>query len=801
MKDKKLILSWILSIICIVASMFLINSIYKFSRIEDVIRYLVMGVLVLIDLVILLLIYLKSRKKDNKKEIKKDNKKDKKKKNKYLLFNIVVVLLTIVYITGVILLNKVYSYVSSFNKTVTYSTSLVTLKETEDVDFVTLENAKIGILSDTTSQEGYVLAQEIIKKEGLAKNNELVSFDTYPAMITALYEKEVDYIFLPSDYVGIFSTSEGFEDIGERLRTITTTEKEESKEEANLLGSAADVSKPFTILLIGIDSTKDGLKQADSFNGDSLMVVTFNPTTMTATMLSIPRDTYVPIACFPGQYENKITHSASRGTNCVINTIQNFLDIKIDYYMKINFTGLVDLVDAVDGIEVDVPYSFCEQNSQREFGNSTIYVKKGLQTLNGEQALAFSRNRKSNSQYCSKEWTQGTRSDFVRANNQQTVVQAIIDKMKGFTDVSKLEKILDVVSNNLDTNMTEDTIFSFYNIAKDVMTASSNDEVLSIQKLYIAGTGQYIYDESSKLQLWNYIPTTRSVEDVKNAMKVNLGKKEHTLIKTFSYSINEGYEVKTIGKGPYPSFTTYDLLIDLTKKSLTEAQTWANKNNITLNIEYVTDSKYQNDTIIEQEYPVNKRLDKISNRTVTIKVVKNDIKPEVVKIDCLLDSENSVCIVPNFVSKTKDDVTNWGSKFSNVVNIYYEYKESDLESGTIINQSVSEGTTVKEILEKNITITISIAKEKTEEDNSENNNIGSSEDDNTHDNGDTDEDSTGDKPENEGITDTPTTPPDNTDNSSSSSDNNTTTSDNSDNSTTPEGSDDTIASDNSQNNE
>lgn len=108
-----------------------------------------------------------------------------------------------------------------------------------------------------------------------------------------------------------------------------------------------------------------------------------------------------------------------------------------------------------------MPYSFCEQNSKREFGNSTIYVKKGYQTLNGEEALAFSRNRKKNSEYCSSEWTQGNRDDFVRGNNQQAVIQAILNKMKQFTDITKIDDILEVISNNLDTNMTEETIFSF----------------------------------------------------------------------------------------------------------------------------------------------------------------------------------------------------------------------------------------------------------------------------------------------------------------------------------------------------
>lgn len=701
MKKKKVNINSILSIACILLSIYLIHSIYRFTEIETFIRYVIICILLLIDFFIV-----------NKVFFHKNKKKKKKKKGKYC-YTVFLVFASIIYFFLGFNLNVIYSYFSGLNKKVTYSTSLVTLKETDNIDLITLKGSKIGIISNNGSDKHYDLAQEIIKQEGLAKNNELVTYDTYTAIITALYEKEIAYAFLPSNYADIYSTSEGFENLSEKIKTITSTEKVETKSDAQLLGSSKDVSEPFTILLIGIDSTKDNLKNADSFNGDSLMIVTFNPKTMTATMLSIPRDSYVPISCFNGQYENKITHSAARGTSCVINTIQNFLDIKIDYYMKINFTGLVDLVDTLEGIEIDVPYSFCEQNSQREFGNSTIYVKAGKQVLNGEEALAFSRNRKKNSEYCSKEWTQGYRDDFVRANNQQMVVQALLNKMKGFSDISKLKEILKVISNNLDTNMTEDTIFSFYNIAKDVMLSSSNDEVLTIQKLFIDGIGQTIYDESTKLQLWNYIPNKRSVNDVVEAMKINLGLEEHTMIKSFSYSIKEGYSPKIIGEGPYSIYTSYDLLIDLTKKDLNGAQSWADKYGVKLNIEYVTSTRYENGTILSQDYPVNKRLDKIANKTITIKVVKNQnssINHDTSKVDCLTDENNSVCKVPDFISMRKSDVTNWGSKFSNKVAIYFEYKESSNEAGTIIGQSIEEGTTVKELVEKNITITIQIAK-------------------------------------------------------------------------------------------
>lgn len=707
MKKKKIKIMGIISLLCILLSIYLIRSIYKFSQIETMLRYCVIFIIFLLDIFIFIKLFF-------------NNKKKKK------IYNTFLIIITITYIISSFYLNKIYTYFSNLNKNVIYSTSLVTLSERDDIDLITLKDANIGIISNNDESDKLrELALEIISSENLSKNNNIVDFDNYITMITALYEKELDYAFLPTNFADIYSTTEGFENLKNDLKIITSTEKEETKEEAQLLGSSKDISEPFTILLIGIDSTTENLKQADSFNGDSLILVTFNPKTMTATMLSIPRDSYVPIACFAGQYENKITHSASRGTSCVINTIENFLDIKIDYYMKINFTGLVDLVDTLGGIEVDVPYSFCEQNSKREFGNGTIYVTAGYQTLNGEQALAFSRNRKKNSEYCSKEWTQGNRDDFVRGNNQQAVIQAILNKMKQFTDITKIDDILEVISNNLDTNMTEETIFSFYNIAKDVMFSSSNDEVLTIQKLFIAGTGQYIYDESTKLQLWNYIPNKKSVEDVIEAMKINLGEQEHTLIKEFSYSIKDGYEQKVIGEGPYSTYTTYDLLVDLTDKTLSEAQTWATKNNIKLNIEYVENSKYKDGTILSQDYPVNKRLDKINNKTVTIKVVKNkENEEDSKKINCLEDTDNSICSIPNFVSKTKKDVTNWGSKFSNTISIYYEYVESDKEAGTIISQSVKEGTSVKDIIEKSTTITITIAKEKeiTSDENTDNNN-------------------------------------------------------------------------------
>ena len=176
------------------------------------------------------------------------------------------------------------------------------------------------------------------------------------------------------------------------------------------------------------------------------MLITFNPTTLNSTILSIPRDTYVPISCFSGKRKNKITHAAWYGEDCMINTIQDFTGITIDYYVKINFKGVVKLVDTLGGIEVDVPFSFCEQNSNREWGENTVYVEEGLQTLNGEQALALDRNRHPNPSMCSSKWTNYTSNDFIRGQNQQLVVKALLNKVKDIRSLDTVYELLDALS-------------------------------------------------------------------------------------------------------------------------------------------------------------------------------------------------------------------------------------------------------------------------------------------------------------------------------------------------------------------
>lgn len=527
---KRSIVILIMFLLCIISSAYSIYSLSLLHGIETTIRMILCGIIAVLACSFSLG-YFNSLKKKNKK---------------YLLYIPITLIYSFVLLMFGYYIHKTYKVVDkvSSNKT-TYSSSLVALstnktKKIKDV------KGKVGLLKDKTNVVGNEIPNDAIKENKLKVTKK--EYETYIELIEALYDEEVDYAFLPSNYNIMFSNYEGkdFSNIADDTKVIYTKEKAVKEKQTK----SSKLDKPFTILLMGVDSDSENLANA-SFNGDSLMLITFNPETLNATILSIPRDTYVPIMCFAGQAKSKITHAAWNGEKCMMSTIENFTGIDIDYFVKINFKGVVKLVDALGGVEVDVPYSFCESNSNREFGDNTIFVEKGLQTLNGEKALAFSRNRHTWEEYCGPKYSNYTSNDFVRGQNQQTVVKAILNKIKAKSDIQTIYKLLDVLGNNMETNMDTNQILSLYNIVKDVIAKSQGaniDDVIGMQKLYLSGSDAYIYDTSMGMNLYNFVLYKESLNAVIEAMEINLGKKDPTIVKEFSFSINEEYETPVIGK-------------------------------------------------------------------------------------------------------------------------------------------------------------------------------------------------------------------------------------------------------------
>ncbi|MGX7378278.1 LCP family glycopolymer transferase [Carnobacterium maltaromaticum] len=253
--------------------------------------------------------------------------------------------------------------------------------------------------------------------------------------------------------------------------TNTTDNIYEKVDKDEVRKEPVDVDKgkdPFSVLLLGVDT--GDLGRTEQGRSDSIMVVTVNPNTNESKIVSIPRDTYTEII---GQgTTDKINHAyAFGGTSMAVNTVQNLLNIPIDYYIEVNMQGVKDLVDAVGGVDV---------NSPLEFKQNGFEFTKGPVHLDGEKALAFSRNRYDD-----------PTGDYGRQGRQRQVIEAVVKKAATFSTLTNYKDILNALQNNMKTNLTFDNM---YDIQAKYKAAAGNIEQVQMQ-----GTGEMINDISYQI--------------------------------------------------------------------------------------------------------------------------------------------------------------------------------------------------------------------------------------------------------------------------------------------------------------
>ena len=523
------IVYFLVIIIYIISYAFFVKSIVSLTGIETLLRYIL---LILFALYIIMYAFINFFKLCVRKY------------KHFIITSLISVILIIIFIFSSsiidLLLGKISSLTNSNNSK--YTTYLVTLSN-EKYD----KNMVLGMVSDEDDYEGNVLAKKLIKREKI--KNEIKEFKSELDLLYALYDKEVGGIFISGSYISRYSNEVDFTNIATDTKKVFEI-SEKKKIKNNDYSSNKSLNEPFTALILGVDSETDELNDDAAFNGDTIILATFNPKTLSATLFSIPRDTYVPIAC-KGKAYNKINSSAAYGTKCVTDTIENLTGINIDYYVKINFKGVVDLVEALNGVTVDIEepdFNFnqgvncngkvCEQNSDRLWGSHTVYIEPGVQTLNGEQALAYSRCRHL---YAI--------SDLARNKHQQDVIMAIAKKMLTIRSYNQFEKVLNAVSKNISTNMSRDSILSAYQILKKMVgNMLSDEDFINIQKTYLEVYNLNVTLSSGRVSsaLGYY---EDSLKDIVKIMNINLGKENSEVIKSFSYSINETYEPFIAGKG------------------------------------------------------------------------------------------------------------------------------------------------------------------------------------------------------------------------------------------------------------
>ncbi|MHA7138189.1 LytR family transcriptional regulator [Rossellomorea arthrocnemi] len=247
-----------------------------------------------------------------------------------------------------------------------------------------------------------------------------------------------------------------------------------------------DKKHPFSVLLLGVDE-----RSGDRGRSDTMIVVTVNPHEKTTKMLSIPRDTRVEIV---GKgFDDKINHAyAFGGVEMAMDSVEQFLDIPIDYYAKINMEGFKDIVNAVGGVTVNNDFTFTY--SGHTFNEGSI-------SLNGDEALLYSRMRKLD-----------PRGDFGRQARQRQVIQAVIKEGASVSSLWNYGDIFGAIGENVKTNLTLDEMVD---IQKNYKSATKD-----IKQSQIAGSGTMISNGSQ--DIYYYIVPEAERQKVQSELKDHL---------------------------------------------------------------------------------------------------------------------------------------------------------------------------------------------------------------------------------------------------------------------------------------
>ena len=316
-----------------------------------------------------------------------------------------------------------------------------------------LDNKSIAYVKN---REGASKAYKQLEKENVKKEE----VDGVGALVRSFLQDEIDVILLESSEEELYN--EMSQEFKENHKVLETVSVEVQKNDFSK--DVAITKQPFSVYVTGVD-TYDAISSVA--RSDVNMVITVNPVTHKILLTSIPRDYYVPIAGSSSELNDKLTHAGLEGVDVSIKTIENLLDMDINYYIKFNFTSLIQIVDALGGIDVDSPFAFTADYEE----DTHIYYEfqKGMNHLNGKQALAYVRER-----YGLRE------GDVARAKHQQQVVEAVVNKLTTTTILTKYGELLGSMEGNFTTNFDFDSITGFVKMQlNDMPSWSVETQVLT----------------------------------------------------------------------------------------------------------------------------------------------------------------------------------------------------------------------------------------------------------------------------------------------------------------------------------
>lgn len=277
-------------------------------------------------------------------------------------------------------------------------------------------------------------------------------------------------------------------------------DKANKKVDSNKIAEAKEnlkATSPFTgddplhILLFGIDktATSDMTEEGNPTRSDVIMLLTIDPVSKRAQLLSLPRDTYVDIEGHKGK--TKLGHAyAYGGEELAEKTVERFLDVSVDYYATVDYNAVRRLVDAVGGIEVDIPFDYTYEDTY-VVPHLYINFKKGKQKLNGDDAVRYLRIRKIYEN-----------QDLDRIQTQQGFLMKLFDKLKSPRMIFKIPELIDLVMDNVETNLSYGQIAYLAKMGLDFDKDSIQMDTLVGENKRIGKLEYYVVDrESAREQL------------------------------------------------------------------------------------------------------------------------------------------------------------------------------------------------------------------------------------------------------------------------------------------------------------
>lgn len=408
--------------------------------------------------------------------------------------DISLIVMTIIFLTfslATCYLNNIYNL---FNNTLakyeTISFSIIVSKESTYKDIQELANKKIAYLDDNYKTTIKVnLLEEVSYIESLT-----TSFDILSKQLT---NSEVDAIVLETSYLTlIYDESKEFSDTTKVIHGF------EVKVRVHQEKSDIDVmQEPFILYISGID--KYGNINSVRGRSDVNILAVVNPNTHHILLVNTPRDYYVQLAGTTG-YKDKLTHAGIYGIDKSINTLENLYGVDINYYLRVNFDTLIEIVDLIGGIDI---YS---DSAYR--GNSKLKVVKGINHFDGKQALAFARERKAHAD-----------GDNQRGANQQQVITAIVEKVSNSSAlINRYSSILETLEGSFQTDISTDLITSYVKYQLDQMPK------WTIESIAVTGSDSmgYTYSVGTNYKLYIMIPDYSSVENAKQQITKVLNEKK-----------------------------------------------------------------------------------------------------------------------------------------------------------------------------------------------------------------------------------------------------------------------------------